>query len=37
MHVLLQSIIGFYGCSNLSRTVGGTVSSLAIGPKGYVL
>jgi len=36
LHTILETIIRLYRCSNQSRIVGGTVSSLAISPKGYL-
>jgi hypothetical protein len=36
LHIILESIIRLYRCSNQSKIVGGTVTSLAIGPKGYI-
>jgi hypothetical protein len=37
LHTTLEMIIQFYRCSNQSRIVGGTVTSLGIGPNGYSL
>jgi hypothetical protein len=36
LHTMLEMIIQFYRCSNQSRIIGGTVTSLGIGPSGYV-
>ena len=36
LHIILESMIKLYRCSNQSKIVGGTVSSLAIGPRGFV-
>lgn len=36
LHIMLEMIIRLYRCSNRSRIVGGTVTSLAIGANGYV-
>ena len=36
LHIMLETMIRLYRCSNQSKIVGGTVSSLAIGPNGYV-
>jgi hypothetical protein len=37
LHIILKTMIQLYRSSNLSRIVGGEVTSLAIGPSGYVL
>ncbi len=36
LHTVLEIMIRLYRCSNQSRIVGGTVTSLGIGPQGYV-
>lgn len=36
LHIILESTIRLYRCSNLSKMVGGKVSSLAIAPNRYV-
>jgi hypothetical protein len=36
LHTMLEMIIRLYRCSNQSRVIGGTVTSLGIGPNGYV-
>ena len=35
LHTMLEMMIQFYRCSNQSRIVGGTVTSLGIGPNRY--
>jgi len=36
LHTMLEMIIQLYRCSNQSRIIGGTVTSLGIGENGYV-
>ncbi len=36
LHIMLEMIIRLYRCSNQSRIIGGTVTSLGIGPNGYI-
>ncbi len=36
LHTALETTIRVYRCSNQSRIIGGTVRSLAIGPRGYL-
>jgi len=36
LHTMLEMIIRFYRCSNQSRIIGGTVTSLGIGVNGYL-
>lgn len=36
LHTILETMVRLYRCSNQSQIIGGTVSSLAIGPNGYV-
>jgi len=36
LHIILETIIRLYRCSNQSKIVGGSVTSLAIGPKGFI-
>jgi len=35
-HTMLETIIKFYRCSNRSKIIGGSVTSLGIGPNGYL-
>lgn len=37
LHVILETIIRLYQCSNQSKVIGGTVTSIGIGSNGYVL
>lgn len=37
LHTILETMVRIYRCSNQSRIIGGTVTSLGIGPRGYVL
>lgn len=36
LHTMLEMMVRLYRCSNQSRIVGGTVTSLAIGPNGFL-
>ncbi len=36
LHTILETMVRLYRCSNRSQIIGGTVSSLGIGPEGYL-
>lgn len=36
LHTTLEIMVRIYRCSNQSRIVGGKVTSLGIGPRGYI-
>lgn len=36
LHIMLETMVRLYRCSNQSRIIGGSVTSLAIGPDGYL-
>lgn len=36
LHTALETTIRVYRCSNQSRIIGGTITSLGIGPRGYI-